>query len=329
MAWIVRRDLKTGPRYYVRFSIKGHVRWFSAGKSRQSAEKIKSKLETELAEGRFLDKKGSSDWTLGRLKETYLSRMDSLRPKSAVWRRARFGQVVKSVGEQTPIESIDLGTLDRYAAARLKTVAPSTVNGEIAILRHALSLAFRWQAETDLSEYRLGGWRPVRGKAPRAPVFLPPKRVKALLGAARARGGHPYLFLRVFLATAARPGEILALTPQDVTGTVVWFRTLKGGKDRPAEIEPTLARTLRRSLPFEGSSEAKDRYRRFWRAVREEAKLGPIRLYDLRHTAISEMLRRGMDLREVQRMVGHRSARMTERYAHFAKNARPPKGLIW
>ena len=53
------------------------------------------------------------------------------------------------------------------------------------------------------------------------------------------------------------------------------------------------------------------------------------RFHDLRHTAASKMLRRGLLLREVQYVLGHASARMTERYAHFAPTFRPPRAIEW
>ena len=64
-------------------------------------------------------------------------------------------------------------------------------------------------------------------------------------------------------------------------------------------------------------------------AVRKRAGVDHIRFHDLRHTAASEMLRRGLRLREVQYVLGHSSARMTERYAHFAPSFRPPKAIDW
>ena len=61
----------------------------------------------------------------------------------------------------------------------------------------------------------------------------------------------------------------------------------------------------------------------------EDAGIPYVRFHDLRHTAASEMLRRGLLLREVQYVLGHSSPRMTERYAHFARTFKPPKSLSW
>ena len=57
---------------------------------------------------------------------------------------------------------------------------------------------------------------------------------------------------------------------------------------------------------------------KLWDAVREAARLEGVRLHDLRHTAASYMLQGGASLAEVQRTIGHKSARATARYAQIA-----------
>ncbi|MFN9215694.1 MAG: tyrosine-type recombinase/integrase [Gemmatimonadota bacterium] len=54
---------------------------------------------------------------------------------------------------------------------------------------------------------------------------------------------------------------------------------------------------------------------RLWYAVRHAAGLDGARFHDLRHTAASRMLQAGAHLDEVGRVLGHRSARTSERYA--------------
>jgi integrase len=63
--------------------------------------------------------------------------------------------------------------------------------------------------------------------------------------------------------------------------------------------------------------------------VRKAAGIEHVRFHDLRHTAASEMLRRGMMIRDVQYVLGHSTIRMTERYAHFAPSFQVPKALTW
>ena len=55
-----------------------------------------------------------------------------------------------------------------------------------------------------------------------------------------------------------------------------------------------------------------------WRTVCEEAKLGRLRLHDLRHTAASQAVMSGENLPLVGKLLGHRRHETTAGYAHLA-----------
>jgi integrase len=312
-------------------------------KSLEVAERIRSKIETEVSEGRFLDKKRESRWTLGRLEEHYLPRMAQLLPRSAAWRKDRFKRVVERVGKDTLIESIGPETLDRYAEERLRAGrAESTVRADVNVLRHALRQAFRWQAETGLSEYRLRDWKPPKGREARQPTFLTRAEVRRLLevGAERARQvpeqRRAEVLVRLALETGGRIGELCRITRQDFDEkrATLRLRALKGGVDRSFTLYPDTARDLGALLkaspePFGGRSAPKDRVRKFWHWVREKAGLSHIRFHDLRHTFASEFLRRGAAHKLLQDQMGHRTSRMTDRYAHTSPRTKAPAGVLW
>src|SRR5262249_11311626 len=129
----------------------------------------------------------------------------------------------------------------------------STVNREIAVLRHALRQASRWKTETLLSRYRLGEWIPLReAETMRKPVFLTRDEVErvlriAHLGAQRrgVNGRQGEAVIRLALETGARLGEILALSWGDLdTRGVVRIRTEKRGPDRSIELQESTLRLL-------------------------------------------------------------------------------------
>ena len=64
-------------------------------------------------------------------------------------------------------------------------------------------------------------------------------------------------------------------------------------------------------------------YRRFKRAARRAGLQGAdqLRFHDLRHSCGSELVRSGVSLYVVQRILGHKSPRMTQRYAHLRDEA--------
>lgn len=348
MAWLIKRsDVKSG--WYVCFrATDGRVVRRAAGRSRRTAERIRAKVETQVREGKFFEKDQRSDWTLGRLSEVYLERMGRLRPLSARWRREMFRQILRVLSPDVLIEEINMGTLDRYVnRRRAEGKAYSTVNREISILRHALRLAARWKMETKLTQFRLAEWTTLReSEGARKAVFLTSHQVAAVIAAAHERAANGGLnerqgeaVVRVALETGARLGEILALEWEDLEGSILRIRTEKHGPDRSIKLPETtvlLLRTFRASplsqgLMFPSARTGHERVdiRRFWQAVRKAAGVVHVRFHDLRHTAASEMLRRGLLLREVQYVLGHASSRMTERYAHFAPSFMPPRAIDW
>jgi integrase len=348
LAWLIRRgDVKSG--WYVGFrGPDGREVRRAAGKSLRSAERIRAKIETQVREGKFFERDQRSDWSLGKLAETYLERMARLRPRSARWRGDIYRQVLRVLGPDVLIEEINMGTLDRYVnRRRAEKKAYSTINREISILRHSLRLAARWKMETKLTQFRLADWTTLReSDSARKAVFLTAEQVTAVIDAAHERASRGGLnerqgeaVIRLALETGARIGEILALEWEDLEGSVLRIRTEKHGPDRSIKLPEStvlLLWSFRKSrlsqglmFPSDRTGYERDGIRRFWYAVRKAAKVEHIRFHDLRHTAASEMLRRGLLLREVQYVLGHASARMTERYAHFAPTFRPPRAIEW
>jgi integrase len=55
-----------------------------------------------------------------------------------------------------------------------------------------------------------------------------------------------------------------------------------------------------------------------WKPLLRRAAIEQFRLHDLRHTYASKLVQRGVDLYKVQRLLGHASPAMTQRYAHLA-----------
>jgi integrase len=174
-------------------------------------------------------------------------------------------------------------------------------------------------------------------------VMLTPAQLKRLLAAIdeaeKRPGANPYALacVRFLLWSGWRPEEAFNLQWNDLdlaTGRARLTRTKtrEDGEDRPLLAE---AVAVLRSVPrilgypyvFCGNKPRRPltHVNRTWRALRKQAgleelgeRLGPMRLRDLRHNFVAQLISRGVDLGMVGRMVGHKSRASTARYGGFA-----------
>ncbi len=132
--------------------------------------------------------------------------------------------------------------------------------------------------------------------------------------------------VRLLLATGCRRNEIVRLRWREVHGAVL---DLADGKTGPrkvflnAQARAVVERQPRTESPYVFPS-ASDPARPanenlpLWYEARKRAGLEDVRLHDLRHTFASHAVMQGVSLPVVARLLGHRSVRMTLRYAHVA-----------
>ena len=59
---------------------------------------------------------------------------------------------------------------------------------------------------------------------------------------------------------------------------------------------------------------------RIWQRIRDDANLYDVRLHDLRHAFASVAAASGQSLYLIGKILGHRQASTTERYAHIGEN---------
>lgn len=145
---------------------------------------------------------------------------------------------------------------------------------------------------------------------------------------------------RTLIETGLRFGEVSALRPCDLVRDTLHVRpaTAKSGRTRRVPIPPMLARELRRIGKGHGTifrtpsgrpwtrqnhTAASSRFRETLRqaGIRQRDVEGRVvDIHSLRVTACSRMLRRGVPLALVARVLGHADARLTMRvYADLAE----------
>ena len=210
------------------------------------------------------------------------------------------------------------------AASRDK---PGAANRAFEILRSMMFRAEEWG-------FRERGTNPCIGirKNPRCDIarFLDRDELARLgkaLHAHETRWPEAVTAIRLLALTGCRRSEVLNLRWRDIRKNGI---VLPDSKTGPRSVSlGASARAIVDALPDPRRKDAylfpKNAGRRSpynivacWRTVCEEAKLGRLRLHDLRHTAASHAVMSGENLPLVGKLLGHRRHETTAGYAHLA-----------
>jgi len=236
---------------------------------------------------------------------------------------AAFGDV--------PLSEVSELAIAGFKRKRAAGRAPATVNRELATLRHFFTCAVEW------------GWTDARPKI--RLLEEAPGRVRWLSDAERTKleAELPVRFKRVVLAAALcgqRLGNVIALTRDrvDLQHRSLSIPKTKSGKRHDVPISEPLAAVLAEAIA-DGDALAKDgragapvKYvflsrlgtpytssgvSGLFRKIVERAGLVDFRFHDLRHDFATRIRRAGHGLDVVQKLLGHASPVMTQRYAHI------------
>lgn len=227
---------------------------------------------------------------------------------------------------QDILSAISPKRISCYVGMRLKSgVSSATTNRERAVLGKILSLAVEWG--------RLGE-NPVRKvrklEEPKGRLrFLTDSEASLLLEKA-PRHLRPVIVCA--LHTGGRLSEILELRWEevDLTSGLLFFTRTKNGRVREIPLDATLTATLKerykvRSLAGDARRFVFTRFGKRLRSVRtgfaaacKRGNLADVTFHTLRHTFASQLVMRGVDLRTVQELMGHKDLTMTQRYAHLS-----------
>jgi integrase/recombinase XerD len=193
--------------------------------------------------------------------------------------------------------------------------------------------ALRFFYGTTLGQKELAAQIPFARKEDTLPAVLSQEQVVRLLKA------EPNLKMRTAFTTiyaaGLRVSEVVALTVQDIDSTrkVIHIRQAKGRKDRYVMLSEQLLVILRdywrRTRPphwlFPGPDPSRPvTTRSVQRAFRIAADAvcldSEVTVHTLRHSFATHLLERGVDIRVIQDLLGHRHIDATSRYARVALN---------
>ena len=204
---------------------------------------------------------------------------------------------------------------------------PGAANRAFEILRAMMFRAEEWGR-------RAPGTNPCLGiaKNPRRPVarFLDTdglERLGRALDAREAEWPEAVAAIRLLALTGCRRSEVLNRRWRDIGDDAIKVpdsktgpRTVPLGKAARAHIAALPGARDPDVFLFPRYAEGRGQYSLIacWRAVCADAKLGRLRLHDLRHTMASQAVMAGENLPQVGKLLGHRRHRTTAGYAHLA-----------
>jgi len=209
---------------------------------------------------------------------------------------------------------------ERYA----KGVTPATINRELAAMKAAFNLAIReweWCRDNPVSKVSMEKENNRRDR------WLSLEEEQNLLKVCPAWLREIVTFA---LNTGMRRGEILSLTWKGVDlfrKTITVFFS-KNGERRTIPVNQTMfcllkekskVRQLSTNLVFHSRAYTEinvNNLRRAFCSALTRARIEEFHFHDLRHTFVTRLVQAGVDLYKVQRLLGHKSPLMTQRYAH-------------
>ncbi len=277
------------------------------------------KRKVQIAENKYLDVKKNERIPFSGMTKLYLEAYS--KPNKRSWGRDELSiKHLNSFFNNKYLHEIGPLNIEMYKVERKRHVCPSTVNRELACLKHMYVKAIEW-GKIDVSpasKVRLFREENQRTR------YLEEEEIERLH---EACSGHLKPILITALNTGMRKGEILSLkwVDVDLRNRVISILNSKNNEKREIPVNEDLFQALLRARKNPESSyvfcnEDGVPYRDVktgFKGALKRAKIS-IRFHDLRHTFASRLVMKGVDLKTVQELLGHKDVRMTLRYSHLS-----------
>ena len=311
--------------WWIQFATdEGKVRESTGTASKKLAIQILSKRRTEVAEGRFLDKKRQPRSTLGELVNWYLKR-----PNCGVRDKFTSRPILDYFGAHKRFSDIKAKDLLDYRQFRLtqqrrqgdRLISQASVNRELAFISAIANVSINAGLIAE---------NPARGikKFPerKRTRILTREETERLLAACKE--GPEYLYPLVFCAitTGSRKGSLLELKWDDLDFrlSLLTLRKTKGGYERRIPLSRQTVDVLknipRRSeyvFTSTNGSPVKDVRMAFTNALKRANVKGMV-FHSLRHCFGSMLAEQGIDAITIKSLLGHRTLDMSLIYTHIS-----------
>ena len=309
--------------YYIAYSVEGKRKWKSTGETEKHLaisallkfDKLLAQTSKRILLSKFIEEfltSATTNYSTGTI---------------GIYKQA-LTKFLAITGDRW-LTSITAKHIDLFKTERLKGLSPISLNIELRTLRAALYTAARWKLleENPFRQVQLM-------RVPdQQPLYFSKEEFQQLLAAIPEKWFRD--LITVAVCTGLRRGELLNMLWKniDFQRKVIYiqstsdFRT-KFGKRRTVPMNEDVVRILLGRFQNAKSDFvfARDGLRilessvthKFKTSVRKAGLNGRLHFHSLRHTFATWLVQDGVNIYEVQKLLGHSSIKITEVYSHLA-----------
>jgi integrase len=320
---VFRRRYPDGQRskdWYIDYRVNGKRYKRRIGPNKKLAEQVLMDVEVKKAKGDYLGIHEAKKILFSDCLSEYLEWAQvNKAPNTYVMNRYYADRLREAFTGYLP--ALTAKQVENYKVKRRASVAPATVNRELALIKHMCTKAMEWGylKANPLRSVRLLKEPPGRLR------YLTQQEMDPLV---EACSPHLRPIVITALHTGMRKSEILGLKWQDVDfgAKIITLRRTKNNETRVIPLNQILydelvqlPRQLHSAYIFcHADGERYDEVKRSFKTACRNAGVTDFRFHDLRHTFASHLIMNGINLKSVQYLLGHKDIRMTLRYAHLS-----------
>lgn len=332
MAYIRTVKRKKGTIYKAEVRIQGRDPLYQTFDRLSDAQRWAEDTEKTLRSGGYVGDSPPDDMAFGKALDRYELEISSKKRPNTRAREITSANKLRKSFAGLSLKEITPALVAAFRDTRLKTVGPSTIQKDLALLSHLYTIArTEWALEVN---------NPVASiRKPTLPDgrlrLLSKDEARHLLEICKnSRNEKLYHYVQLLLHSGMRPSEGAGLIWRqvDIDARII---DLTITKTKPRRVPLTIKsieilldimpgqcdKNLPVFLPKNISSTIQRRpnlfFRRAFDNAVKKAQIKDFHMHDLRHTAASHLLMAGADLRTLAEILGHSTMQMVQRYTHL------------
>jgi integrase len=309
-----------GHVWYVDYSFNGQRVRKKVGTSKKMAEAVLKDVEVKKIKGEFLGVTELKKVVFEKLCAEYLEYSKANKTKESYVRDITSLNALSKKFKGIMVSMISAWDLEQYKNMRVKKVTPSSVNRELAFIKHMFNKAVEWGY---LTSNQLRSVKLFKEPPGRIRYVTEEEEIK-LLDYCSENTKDIVLFA---LNTGMRRSEIFNLKWSDVDFRQrnIIVRRSKNNEYRVIPMHSSVVSILKRLhkkassiYVFEGKNGKLTTVKTGFNKAVRKAGIKDLRFHDLRHTFASRLVMNGVDIASVKKLMGHKDIKMTMRYSHLS-----------